>query len=465
MMLFDTASDSRLVIQPPRPDAFLSRRDEFTYSSLYGYDDGTDGDWGLGGGGGSSGSSTGAGRSASEPTPGAGAASAGSSTTTLSSSFSSAKTSSSAASFGAGGFDAAPPRPRVADEPITRDPRNGAFTFAVHAEYDLLLHVQRDVDAHRRALKNGKGEGDNKADEDFADVLLSRAILRSVDQYCLKKQWMYHVGREKGEAVARFLREGAEDFARRGGGVEGGKSRVSCERGTLPPCSKRFSEIRSPAVPLASFVARQSFTCVELGTYCGYSALVLASTLRQFVKERRQQGAIEPFEFRVYTTEISSKLLNVAQSVFRLAKVEEYVTTVLVKDDDDSNGNHEGKGNDDGKRSSLSAALASRGVTKIDFLLLDHAKARYLRDLRSLERAGMIRAGSRVSADNVVFNRLDAYRDHVRGLAEGGYATSRLEEMNLEYSNNLKDGMGEFLCRVGIDVCGVTLEMLPSVGS
>ena len=36
--------------------------------------------------------------------------------------------------------------------------------------------------------------------------------MRSVDDYCLKKQWMYHIGREKGVTIGRFL----EDSLKRG---------------------------------------------------------------------------------------------------------------------------------------------------------------------------------------------------------------------------------------------------------
>jgi len=176
-------------------------------------------------------------------------------------------------------------------------------------------------------------------------------------------------------------------------------------------------------------VAPRQFVCVELGTYCGYSALVLASTLLQYA---RDLAAVDPdappFDFVVYTTEVSSKILTVAQSVFRLARVDARVVPLLLR---------EGAG-----APSLSAVLRDdRGLDHIDFLFLDHAKHLYLDDLRDLEDAGLLQAGSRVSADNVVFNRLDAYREHVRILEGAGVVTSRLEEMNLEYSNNLKDGI------------------------
>ncbi len=380
---------------------------------------------------------------------------------------------------------------------ITRDPRHGTFTFHVHAEYDMLLRVQRGLDGHRaRGGGGGGGGGSSDADRDDAvedSIRLSRRILRSIDDYCMQEQWMYHIGREKGEALSRFLRSCLEDRCRKGGGGGGG-------------CGEETGVVRR-------------FVCVELGTYCGYSALVLAVTLRRFLLEQQQQrgGAAStspPFEFQVYTTEVSTKLLNLARSIFRLAGMEGCITPILVQQQDclDARENDENKVSGDGidaavvdwngqdepgrqdervsitssdvvvdcdgqdeqghqgqqdslassRSSSSSAQSLSRvlreqySIEKIDFLLLDHAKHLYLHDLQNLERSRLIGKGSYVCADNVVFNRLDSYREHMRRLEQlkivddendgggGGVVKTRLEEMNLEYSNNLKDGMGEF---------------------
>ena len=122
---------------------------------------------------------------------------------------------------------------------------------------------------------------------------------------------------------------------------------------------------------------------------------------------------------------MSTKLINVANSVFRLAKMETYITPIFMKSED-----------------SLSQTLQENGVTdQIDFLLLDHDKPRYLSDIKDLEQSKYLKSGSYVSADNVVFNRLDEYRQHMHSLALKGTVETRLEEMNLEYSNNLKDGI------------------------
>ncbi len=94
------------------------------------------------------------------------------------------------------------------NDKITRDPRNGAFTFQVHAEYDLLLQIQKDLDA-KRPSKSSKSSLSSLA---LSDVDLTKIILKSVDDYCYGKQWMYHIGSEKGKAISRFLKSGVESW-------------------------------------------------------------------------------------------------------------------------------------------------------------------------------------------------------------------------------------------------------------
>ena len=40
--------------------------------------------------------------------------------------------------------------------------------------------------------------------------------MRSIDEYCLQKQWMYHIGNNKGTAIARFLEESLKMKKRNG---------------------------------------------------------------------------------------------------------------------------------------------------------------------------------------------------------------------------------------------------------
>ena len=277
---------------------------------------------------------------------------------------------------------------------LKRNPKNGAFTFQVHAEYDLLLHVQKDLD--RR-----------KASSTLADITAelepARIIMKSIDNYCLRKQWMYHIGYEKAVAVRSFLQRSLHDFiARNSEALHNGR--------------------------------KMQFTAVDLGTYCGYSALVMCHAIRSLLLDMEALGDMRAkyVEFEVVTTEISSKLINVAQSLFRLGKMDKFVTCILVKDGD--------------LLSQVIQTHFSNGdgmKNQIDFLLLDHKKAIYLTDLMDLESHNMLRSGSYVAADNVIFNQLDSYRHHMAKQARAGIVETRLVEVNLEYSNNLKDGIGE----------------------
>mmetsp|Transcript_4797 Transcript_4797/g.7254 ORF Transcript_4797/g.7254 Transcript_4797/m.7254 type:complete len:425 (-) Transcript_4797:133-1407(-) len=414
VMILDNSSPADIVIVMPKPDAVILSRDEFSYSNLYSFDyDGV------------AGSATGATSTSVESTPpmqGNGSddksapadnvsnSAVPATPSTFESAFkelakqnsfndlAAASTSSSSSANNRnsiGGYKAMEAsssnnkQPNTTDK-ITRDPRNGAFTFQVHAEYDLLLQIQKDLDA-KRPSKSSRSSLNSLA---LSDIDSTKIILKSVDDYCYGKQWMYHIGSEKGKAISRFLRSGVERWLRR--------------------------DDRK----------NKKFICLDCGTYCGYSSLVLASTLREIANELQnsimEDQTEETFEFHVYTTEVSSKLINVAQSVFRMAKMEQYITPILMKSD--------------GKES-LSATMKQNGVMGIDFLLFDHAKNLYLSDLNDLEAGGLLKAGSYVSADNVVFNKLDAYRYHMEQLQAKGVVETRLDEMNLEYSKNLKDGI------------------------
>ena len=50
----------------------------------------------------------------------------------------------------------------------------------------------------------------------LSDVDSTKIILKSVDDYCYGKQWMYyHIGSEKGEAISRFLRSSVESWRKK----------------------------------------------------------------------------------------------------------------------------------------------------------------------------------------------------------------------------------------------------------
>lgn len=163
------------------------------------------------------------------------------------------------------------------------------------------------------------------------------------------------------------------------------------------------------------------------------------------------------YEFHIYTTDILTKLLNVARSTFRLVGMEACITSILVQQEgcvandrqnnenstnvpddaivDANIGGGGGVGNNqymgicdnqgqgkvvrkDDETHSLSSSsvkpLATilqeqHSISQIDFLLFDHANNLYLHNLISLEQSKLVRKDRHVCADNVLFNRLDEY--------------------------------------------------------
>jgi hypothetical protein len=74
-------------------------------------------------------------------------------------------------------------------------------------------------------------------------------------------------------------------------------------------------------------------------------------------------------------------------------------------------------------------------LPQIDFLFIDHDKDAYLTDLKRLEREGLVRTGSIVVADNVLFARIDDYREYVQSLAKQGIVTTETILCQIEYAD------------------------------
>jgi catechol O-methyltransferase len=248
---------------------------------------------------------------------------------------------------------------------VARHAHNGAFTFKENGEYELMMHVQR-------GLPRNFGR--------ISPVESANLILSTVDTYCLEEQWMYHIGREKGATLKEFLAD----------------------------CIAQHQAKKT----------KRPLIIVEIGTYCGYSAILLAKSVQEIAPS---------LEFQVYTTEVNTQNIMVASSMILMSKFQKSITVMPFQPSIES----------------LSGLLKTKGLSQIDFLFLDHAKDMYLEDLQELERNSFVKQGTYAAADNVVFNRLDGYRNHVFQLQNRGITTTRLAEMSLEYSDDIKDGIGK----------------------
>jgi catechol O-methyltransferase len=151
---------------------------------------------------------------------------------------------------------------------------------------------------------------------------------------------------------------------------------------------------------------------LELGTYCGYSAL------------RTVRAA--PRDAHLVTVEFNPENAAIAQSIFEHAGVADRVTIVV------------GTLGDGGK---TVAALRERHGFRpqsLDFAFIDHAKEAYVPDLELILRERWLRPGAVVVADNVKVPGAPAYHAFMRA-NEGKLFRTREHSTHVEYQSLLRD--------------------------
>lgn len=151
---------------------------------------------------------------------------------------------------------------------------------------------------------------------------------------------------------------------------------------------------------------------LELGTYCGYSALRTARVM--------------PQDAHLYSIEFLEANADIARRILSHAGVGSRVTVVV------------GSLGDDGK--TVDALEKDYGFTpgSLDFVFIDHAKDAYLPDLERIQERGWLRAGAIVVADNVKVPGAPDYRDYMRA-QEGGRWHTTEHDTHVEYQSLLKD--------------------------
>src|SRR3954471_8116787 len=151
---------------------------------------------------------------------------------------------------------------------------------------------------------------------------------------------------------------------------------------------------------------------LELGTYCGYSALRTARVM--------------PAEARLYSVEFSADNAAIARRILDHAGVGDRVTIVV------------GTLGDGG--ATISALEDEYGFASgsVDFVFLDHDKDAYLPDLERILERGWLRPGAVVVADNVKFPGAPKYRAYMRDHEGRDWRTVE-HPTHVEYQTLIKD--------------------------
>jgi catechol O-methyltransferase len=151
---------------------------------------------------------------------------------------------------------------------------------------------------------------------------------------------------------------------------------------------------------------------LELGTYCGYSAL-------RTVRVMPADAHLHSIEFSAANAEIARRILDHAGAGSRV--------TVLV-----------GSLGDDGKTITRLRTEHGFAPHSLDFVFVDHDKTAYLPDLRRILAERWLHRGSIVVADNVRIPGAPAYRAHLRD-AEGRTWRTTEHHTHVEYQSLLRD--------------------------
>jgi catechol O-methyltransferase len=189
-------------------------------------------------------------------------------------------------------------------------------------------------------------------------------VIRVIDDFCDNRSVMINVGDEKGEILDRAVRRA------------------------------------SPQVIL------------ELGTYCGYSAL--------------RMSRVMPAGARICSLEFNPANADIARRIWNHAGLGDEVTVVI------------GTLGDGG--STIDRLRTEHGFRAgaVDFVFIDHDKAAYLPDLERIIGEGWLHPGSILVADNVRFPGAPEYRAYL--LEQEGKAWRTIEhDTHVEYQSLIKD--------------------------
>ncbi len=217
-------------------------------------------------------------------------------------------------------------------------------------------------------LRTGQiGDGREAACADYVESHARRGdvddVLATIDSFAYEKSMLVNVGDEKGQLLDAAVRRA------------------------------------SPGLVL------------ELGTYCGYSALRIA---------RSAPTA------RVVSIEFSAANAEVAQRIWEHAGVADRITCVV------------GTLGDGG--TTLDTLATEHGFTPgcLDLLFIDHDKSAYLSDLLSVLDRGWLHPGSIVVADNVRVPGAPKYRAYMRDL-QGTLFNTVEHKTHVEYQTLIPD--------------------------
>jgi len=125
----------------------------------------------------------------------------------------------------------------------------------------------------------------------------------------------------------------------------------------------------------ATLTEKRPKRCVELGTYCGYSALRIARSLPE-------DGLLVSIDIDPLFAAIATKIIEYAGASHKVKVLMGEVET---------------------KADKIAELLSVDVDGQADFVLCDHSKDMFVPDLQTLEKAGVVGPGSAIMGDTTVY--------------------------------------------------------------
>lgn len=303
----------------------------------------------------------------------------------------------------------------VVDEKQTfRDPSCGILAFHAGTELALLRHVEIQLSSFLQEEQQSRQEQEQEQRQQQRHhhhlqsiIQKSQLVLNNIDDFCMKRHWMMHVGNEKATILETFI----SDWI-----------------GSIPTKTSKNDTTMTKQ-------QQKTLNVVELGTYCGYSSILIAKILFQKQQQEQQQlGCDSDRCFKICTVEVVHQHVTIAQQLINLAGLQDYITIILFDPIHEQLEEAVKSQFDADHQSTTTIDNSSNMNSYIDFLFIDHDKDLYLNDLQRLEKSGMIKKDCHVAADNVLFAKIDNYRQYMKDLSMKGYVSTKLVESWLEYS-------------------------------
>ena len=219
-----------------------------------------------------------------------------------------------------------------------------------------------------RFIKTGQiGDGREAACAAYVEANARRGdiddVLRTIDRFATEESMLVNVGDEKGQLLDAAVRRADPQLA------------------------------------------------LELGTYCGYSALRIARAAS---------------DAKVFSVEFAAANAEVARRIWAHAGVDDRVTCVV------------GTIGDGGQTLDALAGDHGFGAGTVDLLFIDHDKKAYLSDLQSILGRNWLHKGSIAVADNVRVPGAPKYREYMRE-QQGKLWNTVEHKTHLEYQTLVAD--------------------------